>query len=140
MDEELAALQRQDNCSLVSYSPTYNVVGCKWVFKLKHNSDGSISRYKTRLVAKGFHQQNEVDFEESVSPVIKPPTVKMILFLAVQFDWPLRQLDVSSAFLHGFLKEEVHMVQPLGYVDPFKPNHVCRLWKSLYGLKQVPRA
>ena len=88
MDEEFAALQRQENSSLVSYSPTYNVVGCKWVFKLKHNSDGSISRYKTRLVAKGFHQQNEVDFEDSVSPVIKPPTVKMILSFAVQFDWP----------------------------------------------------
>ena len=110
------------------------MVGCKRVFKLKHNSDGSISRCKARLVAKGFHQQYGIDFEETFI-VIKPPTVRMILYLVVQFDWPLRQLDVSNAFLHGFLREEVYMVQPPRYVDPSKPNHVCRLWKSLYGLK-----
>ena len=135
MDEEFATLQRQGTWSLVPYSPTHNVVGCKWVFKLKHNSDSSISRYKARLVAKGFYQQYKVDFKETFSLVIKPPTVRMILSLAIQFDWPLRQLDVCNAFLHAFLREEVYMVQPLGYVDPFKPNHVCRLWKSLYGLK-----
>ena len=110
------------------------------MFKLKHNSDGSISRYRARLVAMGFHQKFRVDFDETFNLVIKPPTVRMILSLAVQFDWPLRQLDVCNAFLHAFLREEVYMVQPLGYVDPFKPNHVCRLWKSLYGLKQAPRA
>ena len=116
------------------------MVGCKWVFKLKHNSDGSISRYKARLVAKGFHQQYGVDFEKTFSLVIKPPIVRIILSLAVQFNWPLRQLDVRNTFLHGFLREEVYMVQPFGYVNPFFPNHVCRLWKSLYGLKQAPRA
>ena len=110
------------------------MVGCKRVFKLKHNSDGSISKCKARLVAKGFHQQYGIDFEETFT-VIKPPTVRIILYLVVQFDWPLRQLDVSNAFLHGFLREEVYMVQPPRYVDPSKPNHVCRHWKSLYGLK-----
>lgn len=115
-------------------SPSQNVVGCKWVFKLKHNSDdSSISRYKTKLVPKGFHQQYDVDFEEIFSPVIKPPTVRIILSLAVQFNWLLRQLDVRNSFLHGFLKEEVYMVQPPGYVDPAFPNHVCHLQKSLYG-------
>ena len=64
----------------------------------------------------------------------------MILSLTVQFDWPLRQLDVRNGFLHGLLRQEVYMVQPLGYVDPSKPYHVCRLWKSLYGLKQAARA
>ena len=140
MDEEFAALQRQGTWSLVPHSPSQNVVGCKWVYKLKLNCDGSINRYKARLVAKGFHQQYGVDFEETFSPVIKPPTVRIILSLAVQFDWPLGQLDVRNAFLHGHLREEVYMVQPLGYVDPSCPNHVYRLWKSLYGLKQVPRA
>ena len=111
------------------------MVGCKWVFKLKHNSDGSISRYRARLVAKGFHQQYGVDFEKTFSLVIKPPIVRIILSLAVQFNWPLRQLDVRNTFLHGFLREEVYMVQPFGYVNPVFPNHVCRLWKSLYGLK-----
>lgn len=122
------------------HSPTQNVVGCKWVVKLKHNSNGNISIYKARLVAKGFQQQYDIDFGETFSPVIKPPTVRMILSLAVQFDWLLRQLDVSNAFLHGLLREEVYMVQPLEYVDHSKPNHVCRLWKSLYSSKQVHRA
>ena len=85
MDEEFAALQRQGTWSLVPHSPQ-NIVGCKWVFKLKLNSDGNINRYKARLVAKGFHQQYGVDFEETFSPVIKPPTVRVILSLAVQFD------------------------------------------------------
>ena len=135
MDEKFAALQRQGTWSLMPHSPTQNVVGCKWVFKLKHNNDGSISKYKARLVAIGFHQQYGIDFEETFSPIIKPPTVRMILSLAIQFDWPLRQLDMSSTFLHGFLREEVYMDQPPGHVGPSKPNHVCRLWKSLYGLK-----
>ena len=102
------------------------MVGCKWVFKLRHNSDRSINRYKARLVAKGFHKQYRVDFEETFSPVIKPHTVKIILLLAVQFNWPLRQMDVSNAFLHGFLREEVYMMQPPDYVDPKYPNHVLQ--------------
>ena len=82
-------------------------------------------------MAKGFHQQFGVDFEETFSPVIKPPTVRIILSLAVQFNWPLRQLDVSNAFLHGFLREDVYMVQPPGYVDSAHPTYVCKLLKSL---------
>jgi transposase InsO family protein len=140
MDEEFSALQRQQTWSLVPPPFGKNIVGCKWVFKLKRHSDGSISRYKARLVAKGFHQQHGIDFEETFSPVVKPPTVRLILALAVTYNWPLRQLDVRNAFLHGFLKEEVYMIQPPGYVDPHHPQHVCRLQKSIYGLKQAPRA
>ena len=140
MDEEFDALTRQGTWVLVPPSPTQNVVGCKWVFKLKHNSDGNTNRYKARLVAKRFHQQYGIDFDETFSLVIKPPTIIIILSLAVQFNWPLRQLDVRNAFLHGVLKEEVYMVQPQGYIDPIFPNHVCRLKKSLYFLKQAPMA
>jgi hypothetical protein len=140
MDEEFSALQRQHTWSLVPPPIGKNIVGCKWVFKLKRNSDGSISRYKARLVAKGFHQQYGIDFEETFSPVVKPPTVRLILALAVTYNWPLRQLDVRNAFLHGVLKEEVYMMQPTGYVASNQPQHVCKLQKSIYGLKQAPRA
>uniref|UniRef100_A0A2N9GLJ4 Reverse transcriptase Ty1/copia-type domain-containing protein n=1 Tax=Fagus sylvatica TaxID=28930 RepID=A0A2N9GLJ4_FAGSY len=118
MQEEFAALQQQGTWSLVLPPPHKNVVGCKWVYKLKHNSNGTIARYKARLVAKGFHQQQGVDYAETFSPVIKPPTVRLILSLA----------------------EEVYMAQPQGYVDSSHPHYVCKLHKSIYGLKQAPRA
>uniref|UniRef100_A0A2N9IKH6 CCHC-type domain-containing protein n=2 Tax=Fagus sylvatica TaxID=28930 RepID=A0A2N9IKH6_FAGSY len=140
MHEEYSALQRQHTWTLVPPPCGKNIVGCKWVFKLKRNSDGTISRHKARLVAKGFHQQHGIDFAETFSPVVKPPTVRLILALAVTYNWPLRQLDVSNAFLHGILKEEVYMAQPPGYVSLAHPNHVCHLHKSIYGLKQAPRA
>uniref|UniRef100_A0A2N9H7L1 Integrase catalytic domain-containing protein n=1 Tax=Fagus sylvatica TaxID=28930 RepID=A0A2N9H7L1_FAGSY len=140
MNEEFEALQHQGTWVLVPQPPSKNIVGCKWVYKLKYNSDGTIARYKARLVAKGFHQQYGVDFDETFSPVVKPPTVRLILSLAVSLGWSLRQLDVKNAFLHGTLKEEVYMTQPQGYVDPKHPSHVCKLIKSIYGLKQAPRA
>ena len=135
MDAEFLALQRQQTWSLVPAPPNVNLVGCKWVYKLKLNSDGSISRYKARLVAKSFHQQAGVDFHETFSPMVKPATVRLMLAIAVSCRWSLRQLDVSNAFLHGYLKEEVYMHQPLGYVDSVHPDYVCKLHKSLYGLK-----
>ncbi len=140
MQEKYDALQRQGTWSLVSSPPSKNIVGCKWVYKLKHNSDGSISRYKAKLVAKGFHQQYGVDYAKTFSPVVKPPTVRLVISLVVSLNWPLRQLDVRNAFLHGTLQEEVYMQQPSGYVHPDHPNLVCKLHKSLYGLKQAPRA
>jgi hypothetical protein len=112
MRDEYDTLIRQGTWSLVPPPENHNIVGCKWVYKLKTHIDGSIARYKARLVEKGFHQQQGIDFDETLSPVIKPLTVRMILSLAVSLNWPLRQLDVSNAFLHGILKEEVYMSQP----------------------------
>ena len=140
MAEEFNALLKNQTWSLVPPSPSQNTVGCKWVFKIKRKSDGSIERYKARLVAKGFHQQQGLDYEETFSPVVKPTTIRTVLSIATSFAWPLRQLDVKNAFLHGHLTETVYMTQPPGFINPQSPHHVCRLQKAIYGLKQAPRA
>ena len=117
-----------------------NVVGCKWIFTLKYNPDGSLARYKARLVARGFHQQLGRDFTDTLSPVIKSTTVRSVIQLAVNHDWNIRQIDVNNAFLQGRLTDEVYVKQLPGFVDRDRPTYVCRLKKALYGLRQAPRA
>jgi hypothetical protein len=140
MSQEFHALLSNQTWSLCPRPLHQNVVRNKWVFKIKQKPDDSVDRFKARLVAKGFDQVSGVDYYETFSPVIKPATIRLILALVVQFNWQIKQLDVSNAFLHGVLDEEVYMEQPQGFVDPSYPDHVCRLHKALYGLKQAPRA
>ena len=140
MDAEFHALQTNQTWRLVDPPPGRHIVGCKWVFKVKQKADGSVDRYKARLVAKGFTQRQGIDYTDTFSPVMKATTVRLILSIAVSRGWSLRQVDVQNAFLHGDIQEEVYMCQPPGYVDSKHPNRVCRLQKSLYGLKQSPRA
>jgi hypothetical protein len=140
MHDEIDALHRNHTWSLVPRPHGANVVGSKWIFRTKMKEDGTIDRFKARLVAKGYTQIPGLDFGETFSPVVKAPTIRVILSLAVHFKWPLKQLDVKNAFLHGTLNECVYMEQPPGFVDTQYPNHVCLLHKSLYGLKQAPRA
>ncbi|GKE81609.1 retrotransposon protein, putative, ty1-copia subclass [Tanacetum coccineum] len=140
MKEEYDALMKNRTRSLVPSASNTNVVDGKWVYRLKRDKNGVITRYKARFVAKGFRQQPSIDFHETFSPVVKSTTIQAILSLAVTNDWPLRQLDIQNVFLHGNLKKQVYMKQPLGFIDPRRPNHVCLLHNSLYGLKQAPRA
>jgi len=140
MEREYHALLHNETWTLIPPPPRVNVIDCKWVFKVKKHSDGSIECYKARLVARGFRQRYGLDYEDTFSPVVKPTTIRLLLSLVVTHGWSLRQLDVQNAFLHGFFEEEVYMRQPPGFSDPDRPDHICRLTKALYGLKQAPRA
>ena len=117
-----------------------NIVGSKWISKTNFRPDGSVDKYKVRLVAQGFTQQYGIDYHDTFSPVVKLVTVFLVLSLVVSRGWCLCQIDVSNAFLHGFLSEEVYMQQPPGFEDSRYPLYVCKLQRALYGLKQSPRA
>jgi hypothetical protein len=136
MDVDYDALMRNKTWHLVPP----NIVDCKWVYKIKRKSDGSLDRYKAHLVAKGFKQQYGVNYEETFSPVVKLATIRVILSLAMARGCSMRQLDVQNAFLHDFLEEDVYIRQPPRYEDITQPNYICKLNKSLYGLKQALRA
>jgi hypothetical protein len=140
MEEEYNALLLNNTWDLVARPAGTNVVSGKWIFKHKFNADGSLERYKARWVLRGFTQRPGIDFDETFSPVVKPATVRTVLSLALSRQWPVHQLDVKNAFLHGILSETVYCSQPAGFEDPSRPGFVCRLNKSLYGLKQAPRA
>jgi hypothetical protein len=118
--------------------PSTNVVTGKWLFRHKLTSDGSLDRYKAHWVLRGFTQRPGVDYDETFSPVVKFATVRVVL--ALSWDWAIHQLDVKNAFLHDTLMGFVYCSQPIGFVDAARPDLVCRLNRSLYDLKQAPRA
>jgi len=138
MAEEIAALERTGTWDLVPLPPHVTPITCKWVYKVKTRSDGSLERYKARLVARGFQQEQGRDYEETFAPVAHMTTVRTLLAVASVRQWSISQLDVKNAFLNGELREEVYMQPPPGYSVP--DGLVCRLRRSLYGLKQAPRA
>lgn len=114
-----------------------NLVGCKWVFRIKRKPDGTIEMYKARLVAKGFHQRPGIDFTKTFSPILKPRIIRIVL--ALSKGWSFQQLDVNNAFLQGTLCDEVYMIQPPGFIHKSFPNHICKLKRPIYGLRQAPR-
>ncbi|GJT16529.1 ribonuclease H-like domain-containing protein [Tanacetum coccineum] len=140
MLDEYNALIKNGIWILVPKPPNVNVVRSMWLFRHKYHAVGSLSGYKARLVANGRSQQFGVDCDETFSPVVKPATICTVLSLALSRGWPIHQLDVKNAFLNGDLSETVYMYQPLGFVNSRFPHHVCRLQRSLYGLKQALRA
>jgi hypothetical protein len=140
MMEELRALEKNRTWDLVKLPAGKKVVSCKWVFTVKQTPEGKVERYKARLVARGYSQTYGIDYDETFAPVAKMSTVRILISCVANFGWPLYQLDVKNAFLHGDLQEEVYMEVPPGYSNPEMVGKVCRLKKSLYGLKQSPRA
>ncbi|KAJ0898957.1 putative RNA-directed DNA polymerase [Helianthus annuus] len=138
MHKEMEALFRNNTWVLTDLPQGRKDIGCKWVFRVKYKSNGEVERFKARLLAKGFNQREGLDFGETFSPVVKMVTVRTIMTLAVHFNWPLYQLDVDNAFLHGTITEDVYMKLPQGYYSK-NESKVCKLVKSLYGLKQAPR-
>jgi hypothetical protein len=112
----------------------------KWIFKKKTDADGNVTVYKARLVAKGFRQVQGVDYEETFSPVAMLKSVRIMLAIAAFFDYEICQMDVKTAFLNGNVEEELYMVQPEGFIDPKDAGKVCKLQRSIYGLKQASRS
>lgn len=140
---ELVAMEQNGTWEIVALPEGKNVVGCKWIFTIKYNADGTVERYKGRLVAQGFTQQEGIDYLDTFSPVTKLTSVKLLLSLAAIKGYSLNQVDVSNVFLHGKLDEEIYMRLPQGYTPSdgvvLPPNAVCRFKKSIYGLKQASR-
>ncbi|CAN6557534.1 unnamed protein product [Malus baccata var. baccata] len=117
MDEEMMALHKNDTWEVTNLPKGKKPVGCRWVFTIKYKADESVDRYKARLVAKGYTQTYGVDYQETFSPVAKMNTVRVLISLAANLNWPLKQFDVKNAFLHGHLEEEVYMDFPPGFTQ-----------------------
>ncbi|GJV48971.1 retrotransposon protein, putative, ty1-copia subclass [Tanacetum coccineum] len=125
---------------LVDLPPNCKTVGSKWIFKKKTDMDGIVHTYKARLVAKGYTQLYGVDYEETFSPVADIRAIRILISIAAFYDYEIWQMDVKTAFLNGYLDEDIYMVQPEGFVDPKHPRKVCKLQRSIYGLKQASRS
>lgn len=138
MEEEMTSLEENSTWDLVKLPAGHKAISNRWIYRLKRNANGEITRYKARLVVRGFSQREGVDYNETFSPVARLDTIRTVLSIAANEKLELAQFDVKTAFLNGIIEEEIYMQQPEGYED--NSQRVCRLRKSLYGLKQSSRA
>lgn len=139
MEEEYRSLISNDTWDLVDLPRGRHPIKSKWVFNIKRDQHGNVEKYKSRLVAKGCSQRFGVDYKETFSPVVRYSSLRLILACAVEFGLKVHQMDVATAYLNGTLNEDIYMVQPEAFVDVKNPNKVCKLKKTLYGLKQAGR-
>jgi hypothetical protein len=140
MAEELKSITDNKTWTLTDTPLGKKPIGLKWVFKLKRDTDGNITRHKARLMAKGYVQCTGIDFDEVFAPVARLESVRFILAIATHYRWMVHHLDMKSAFLNGDLVEEVYVKQPLGFIVRGKEGKVYKLHKALYGLRQASRA
>nr|GFC35571.1 retrovirus-related Pol polyprotein from transposon TNT 1-94 [Tanacetum cinerariifolium] len=140
MQEELYKFERLEVWELVPRPDRVMVITLKWIYKVKLDELGRILKNKARLVARGYRQEEGIDFEESFAPVAQLEAIRIFLAYTAQKNMVVYQMDVKTAFLNGNLREEVYVSQPDGFVDADNPNHVYKLKKALYELKQAPRA
>ncbi|GJV35799.1 retrovirus-related pol polyprotein from transposon TNT 1-94 [Tanacetum coccineum] len=140
MQEELNQFKTNDVWELVPNPMDMTIIGTKWVYRNKLDENGVVTRNKARLVAQGYNQQEGIDYDETYAPVARLESIRILLAYACALDFKLYQMDVKSAFLNGFINEEVYVAQPPGFIDFAKPNYVYRLEKAFYGLKQAPKA
>ena len=138
MAEEIQALEKNDTWVLQDLPPGKKPISCEWVYRVKYNSNERIQRFKARLVIHDDHQIEGFDYNEIFAPVAEMASVQCSLSVAVSKSWELHQLEINNALLHGDLDEEVYLTLPPGFTCD-TPGKVCRLQKSLYGLRQVPQ-
>ncbi|KAL6331545.1 hypothetical protein AAG906_011485 [Vitis piasezkii] len=127
VQDEIDALEKNGTWTITDLPVGKRPVGCKWIFTIKYKADGSVERFKARLVARGFTQSYGIDYQETFAPVAKLNTIRILLSLAVNQDWCLQQLDIKNAFLNGDLEEEVYMEIPPGFEESMAKNQVCKL-------------
>ena len=139
MQKEIQSLAKNHVWDHVESPKDRQVVGSKWVFRRKVGENGVVERYKARLVAQGYSQKFGQDYEETFSPLVRFESIRMIISLAAQYQLKLYQMDVTTAFLNGELEEEVYMRQPEGFIAEGQEHLVCKLKRSIYGLRQSPR-
>lgn len=139
MNEEYASLLQNGTWEVIDLPPNRKPVSCKWIYKIKYDSQGNIDRYKARLVARGFTQRYGINFTETFSPVAKFDSIRTLLSIVAVDDLEMVQFDVRTGFLHGKIDEELYMIQPPHFKDKNHPQRVCRLKKSIYGLRQASR-
>ena len=140
MKFEMGSMYENQVWTLVDLPNDRKAVENKWIFKKKTDANGNVTVYKARLVAKGFRQIQGVDYDETFSPVAMLKSVRIMLAIAAFFDYEIWQMDVKTAFLNGNIEEELYMIQRKGFVDPKDVNKVCKLQRSIYGLKQASRS
>ena len=135
MIKEYQSIMKNDVWDVVPRPKGKYVVTSKWIYKIKHVANGIIEKYKERVVARGFSQKEGIDYEENFAPVSTYTSIKSVFALATVMKWKIHQMDVKTAFLNGVVEEEVYVEQPLGFETHDRETHVCKLKKTLYGLK-----